>query len=86
MHNIGMYDIIYNIKIKRGEHMNSLKQGRLKKGVSQGEIANILGIKQNTFSDKENMKSKITIEEAFIIEEVLNIPIQELFKDWKGKR
>lgn len=65
--------------------MNSLKRNRLKQGVSQEEIANILGIKQNTFSDKENMKTKITIEEAFIIEEALGISIQELFKDWKGK-
>lgn len=65
--------------------MNSLKKGRLEKGFKQRELASILGMKQNTYSDKENMKITITLDEAFALERILEIPIQELFKDWKYK-
>lgn len=65
--------------------MNSLKKYRLEKGFKQRELASILGMKQNTYSDKENMKSAITLDEAFTLEKVLGVPIQELFKDWKDK-
>ena len=50
-----------------------IKEYRTIKGYTQREIAELLGIKQNTYSDKELGKSKFTIDEVKLIKELLTI-------------
>ena len=40
-----------------------VKEYRVMKGYTQTEIANLLGIKQNTYSDKERGKTQFNIKE-----------------------
>ena len=49
-----------------GEEMK-IKEYRMNKGYTQKEIAELLGIKQNTYSDKERNKSPFTIYEIKIL-------------------
>ena len=46
-----------------------IKEYRIIKGYTQRELAEILGIKQNTYSDKERGKTNFTIDEIKIIKE-----------------
>ena len=55
-----------------------VKEYRVMKGYTQTEIANLLGIKQNTYSDKERGKTKFTIDEIKLIKELLNVTYDEL--------
>ena len=48
-----------------------IKEYRIIKGYTQRELAEVLGIKQNTYSDKERGKTNFTIDEIKIIKEVL---------------
>ena len=48
------------------------------KGYTQTEIANLLGIKQNTYSDKERGKTQFNIKEIKLIKELLNVTYDEL--------
>ena len=50
-----------------------IKEYRMVKGYTQREIAELLGIKQNTYSDKERGKTKFTIDEIKLIKELLNV-------------
>ena len=60
-----------------GEEMK-IKEYRTIKGYTQREIAELLGIKQNTYSDKERGKTKFTIYEIKQIKELLNVTYDEL--------
>ena len=60
-----------------GEEMK-IKEYRMIKGYTQREIAELLGIKQNTYSDKERGKTKFTIDEIKLIKELLNVTYDEL--------
>ena len=55
-----------------------IKEYRIIKGYTQRELAEILGIKQNTYSDKELGKSKFTIDEIKIIKELFSVTYDEL--------
>ena len=55
-----------------------IKEYRIIKGYTQRELAEILGIKQNTYSDKERGKSKFTIDEIKIIKELFNTTYDDL--------
>ena len=66
-----------NNKALGGEKMK-VKEYRVQKGFKQVDIANILGIKQNTYSDKERGKTKFTIDEIKLIKELLNVTYDEL--------
>ena len=55
-----------------------IKEYRIIKGYTQRELAEILGIKQNTYSDKELVKSKFTIDEIKIIKELFNTTYDDL--------
>ena len=63
--------------------MNNVKEYRKKKGYTQKEIADILGIKQASYSDKERGRRGFTVEELLILEDVLNVSISDMFKDLK---
>lgn len=55
-----------------------VKEYRVMKGYTQTEIANLLGIKQNTYSDKERGKTQFNIKEIKLIKELLNVTYDEL--------
>ena len=60
-----------------GEEMK-IKEYRMIKGYTQREIAELLGIKQNTYSDKELGKSKFTIDEVKLIKELFKVTYDDL--------
>jgi transcriptional regulator with XRE-family HTH domain len=60
-----------------GEEMK-IKEYRTIKGYTQREIAELLGIKQNTYSDKELGKSKFTIDEVKLIKELFEVTYDDL--------
>ena len=55
-----------------------IKEYRIVKGYTQREIAELLGIKQNTYSDKERGKTKFTIDEVKFIKELFNVTYDDL--------
>ena len=55
-----------------------IKEYRMVKGYTQREIAELLGIKQNTYSDKELGKSKFTIDEVKLIKELFEVTYDDL--------
>ena len=55
-----------------------IKEYRIIRGYTQRELAEILGIKQNTYSDKERGKINFTIDEIKIIKELFNTTYDDL--------
>ena len=55
-----------------------VKEYRVMKGYTQTEIANLLGIKQNTYSDKERGKTQFNVKEIRIIKELFEVTYDEL--------
>ena len=55
-----------------------IKEYRIVKGYTQREIAELLGIKQNTYSDKERGKTKFTIDEVKFIKELFEVTYDDL--------
>ena len=60
-----------------GERMR-IKEYRIIKGYTQRELAEVLGIKQNTYSDKERGKTNFTIDEIKIIKELFSVTYDDL--------
>lgn len=61
-----------------GGEIVKVKEYRVMMGYTQTEIANLLGIKQNTYSDKERGKVQFNIKEIKLIKELLNVTYDEL--------
>ena len=61
-----------------GGEIMKVKEYRMVKGYTQREIAELLGIKQNTYSDKERGKSKFTIDEIKLIKKLLEVTYDDL--------
>ena len=55
-----------------------IKEYRIIKGYTQRELAEVLGIKQNTYSDKERGKTNFTIDEIKVIKELFNTTYDDL--------
>ena len=55
-----------------------IKEYRIIRGYTQRELVEILGIKQNTYSDKERGKTNFTIDEIKIIKELFNTTYDDL--------
>lgn len=55
-----------------------IKEYRLKNGYTQTEIANILNIKQNSYSNKELGKRSFTIEEIKLLKELFKVTYEDL--------
>ena len=55
-----------------------VKEYRIIKGYTQRELAEILGIKHNTYSDKERGKTNFTIDEIKIIKELFSVTYDDL--------
>ena len=56
----------------------NVKEYRVKKGYTQKQIAMLLDIKQNTYSNKENWKRAFTINEIKILKELFKVSYEEL--------
>ena len=55
-----------------------VKEYSVKHSYTQKEFAELLGIKQNTYSDKERGKTKFTIDEIKLIKELLQVTYDDL--------
>jgi transcriptional regulator with XRE-family HTH domain len=61
--------------------IHKIKNLRNKKKISQEEMAEKLGIEQNTYSRIENGKAKLKHEHAVLIANIFDVPITELIDD-----
>lgn len=59
--------------------MNKVKQLRLKKRVTQEEVANLLGISCPNYGKKENEKIRFSLEEAKTLSNFFGLSIEKLF-------
>ena len=55
-----------------------IKEYRILKGYTQTEIANILNIKQSTYSNKELGRRDFTIEEIKLLKELFEVTYEDL--------
>lgn len=55
-----------------------VKEYRLLNGYTQTEVANILNIKQNSYSNKELGKRAFTIEEIKLLKELFKVTYEDL--------
>lgn len=56
-----------------------LKQLRQKKGLTQQEIAELLGVKRNTYSDWENGKTEPNFETLLKLADLFEVSLDWLF-------
>ena len=59
-----------------------VKEIRLNKGYYQRDIAFILGISQNTYSDKETGKTNFTVSEIKMLRKMFNVTYEELLGEY----
>lgn len=55
-----------------------IKEYRILKGYTQTEIANILNIKQSSYSNKELGRRDFTVEEIKILKELFEVNYEDL--------
>lgn len=55
-----------------------IKEYRILKGYTQSEIANILNIKQSSYSNKELGRRDFTVEEIKILKELFKVTYEDL--------
>ena len=55
-----------------------IKEYRILKGYTQSEIANILNIKQSSYSNKELGRRDFTIEEIKLLKELFEVNYEDL--------
>ena len=55
-----------------------IKEYRVMNGYTQTEVANILNIKQNSYSNKELGKRAFTIEEIKLLKELFKVTYDDL--------
>ncbi|MCW3162184.1 helix-turn-helix transcriptional regulator [Chryseobacterium oryctis] len=58
-----------------------LQETRIKKGLSQEQIANMLGMTQSNYSRKENGSSKISQREWEKLSKTLEVPMEDIFEN-----
>ncbi|MDY2734711.1 helix-turn-helix transcriptional regulator [Intestinibacter sp.] len=59
--------------------VNLLKSLRVRQGLKQKDVADILGIEANSYSCKENGKRKFTVEEAIKLSQLFKCKIEDIF-------
>jgi len=64
----------HNIAVK-------LRYLRIKNNLQQKDVAKILGIKQNTYSDIETKKTLITLDKLLVLCKFYNVDINFFLKD-----
>ena len=55
-----------------------IKEYRILKGYTQSEIANVLNIKQSSYSNKELGRRDFTIEEIKLLKELFDVTYEDL--------
>lgn len=60
--------------------MNRIKEFRKKKKLSQSDIAEIMKVKQNTFSQWERDKRVPNIKQGLKLAEILETTVESLYK------
>ena len=55
-----------------------IKEYRILKGYTQSEIANVLNIKQSSYSNKELGRRDFTIEEIKLLKELFGVTYEDL--------
>ena len=55
-----------------------IKEYRISKGYTQAEIANILNIKQSSYSNKELGRRDFTIKEIKLLKELFEVTYEDL--------
>ena len=55
-----------------------IKEYRILKGYTQSEIANILNIKQSSYSNKDLGRREFTIEEIKLLKELFEVTYEDL--------
>lgn len=55
-----------------------IKEYRILKGYTQAEIANVLNIKQSSYSNKELGRRDFTIEEIKLLKELFEVTYEDL--------
>lgn len=60
--------------------MNKIKEFRRKKQLSQNDVAIIMKIKQNTFSQWENNKRLPNVRQGVQLAEILGTTVENLYK------
>ena len=55
-----------------------IKEYRISKGYTQAEIANVLNIKQSSYSNKELGRRDFTIEEIKLLKELFKVTYEDL--------
>lgn len=58
---------------------NILKSERVKKELTQKDIADKLGLSPGAYCDKENGKRKFTVKEAIWLSDILECDIRKIF-------
>lgn len=58
---------------------NRVKAARVSKGMTQAEMAEYLDISPNTYSEKENGNTEFKLKEAFIMADILEKKIEDIF-------
>lgn len=60
-------------------YKGNLKGLRVRQGLTQEDLANILKISRSAYAKKENQKTRFFVEEAIEISKVLGVSIEEIF-------
>lgn len=60
--------------------MNKIKEYRKKAKLSQNDIAKIMKVKQNTFSQWENDKRTPNVRQAIKLAKILETTVESLYK------
>ena len=60
--------------------MNKIKEFRKKQKISQSDIAKIMKVKQNTFSQWENDVRTPSLRQALKLAEILETTVESLYK------
>ena len=58
---------------------NRLKVARAEKGLSQGDLAQLVGVSRQTISSIETGKYNPSLELAFVLSDFFDRPIEEIF-------
>lgn len=61
-----------------------LQEVRMKKGLSQEQIANLVGMTQSNYSRKENGSSKISSNEWERLSKILDVPLEDIYESEEG--
>lgn len=60
--------------------MNRIKEFRKKKKLSQNDIAKIMEVKQNTFSQWENDKRTPNVKQGIKLAKIVGTTVEKLYK------